>query len=52
LLILIGVVGLLLGDVLLLDIRVTDAVEDILRILTGGILAYGGFVPVGMGSVR
>jgi hypothetical protein len=48
-LILIGVVGLLLDDVWLLDILCTYAVEDILHTLTGGILAYGGFVPVDNG---
>ena len=42
-LILIGVVGLLLSDSLLLGILNIDVVEDIVHILTGGILAYAGF---------
>lgn len=42
-LILIGVVGLLLGDGLLLDILNIDVLEDIVHVVTGGILAYVGF---------
>jgi len=42
-LLVIGVLGLLLGDGLLLGILNIDVVEDIVHILTGGILAYVGF---------
>ncbi len=42
-LILFGVLGLLLGDGLLLGILNIDIVEDIVHILTGGLLAYVGF---------
>jgi uncharacterized protein DUF4383 len=42
-LILTGVLGLVLGERLLLGILNIDIVEDIVHILTGGILAYVGF---------
>ncbi len=51
-LILIGVVGLILGDALLLGILNIDVVEDIVHILTGGILAYVGFGRIDIGSAR
>ncbi len=51
-LILIGVLGLILGDILLLGILNIDVVEDIVHILTGGILAYVGFGPVNIGTAR
>ncbi len=51
-LILIGVVGLLLGDSLLLGILNIDVVEDIVHILTGGILAYVGFGRPDTGAAR
>ncbi len=51
-LILVGVLGLLLGDGLLLDILNIDIVEDIVHILTGGILAYVGFGRVDAGTAR
>jgi hypothetical protein len=51
-LILIGVVGLLLGDGLLLGILNIDVVEDIVHILTGGILAYVGFGRPDTGAAR
>jgi hypothetical protein len=51
-LILIGVVGLLLGDGLLLGILNIDVVEDIVHILTGGILAYVGFGRPDTGATR
>jgi len=51
-LILIGVLGLLLGDGLLLGILNIDVVEDIVHILTGGILAYVGFGRVDAGAAR
>ncbi len=42
-LILIGVLGLVLGERLLLGILNIDILEDIVHILTGAILAYVGF---------
>ena len=51
-LILIGVVGLILGDALFLGILNIDIVEDIVHILTGGILAYVGFGRLDIGSAR
>jgi Domain of unknown function (DUF4383) len=42
-LILTGVLGLVLGERLLLGILNIDILEDIVHILTGGILAYVGF---------
>jgi len=51
-LILIGVVGLILGDALLLGILNIDVMEDIVHILTGGILAYVGFGRADIGTAR
>ena len=51
-LILISVVGLLLGEGLLLGILNIDVVEDIVHILTGGILAYVGFGRPDTGAAR
>ncbi len=42
-LLLLGVLGLLLGEQALLGIVNIDIVEDIVHLLTGGILAYVGF---------
>ena len=42
-LLLLGIGGLLLGDGLLLGLLNIDVVEDIVHILTGGILTYVGF---------
>ncbi len=42
-LLLTGVLGLILGDRLLLGILNIDVVEDIVHVLTGGLLAYVGF---------
>jgi len=42
-LLLIGVLGLILGEGLLLGILNMDITEDIVHILTGGVLAYVGF---------
>ncbi len=42
-LLLIGVLGLLLGERALLGILNIDIVEDIVHLLTGGILVYVGF---------
>src|SRR5215210_5455853 len=51
-LILIGIVGLLVGEGLLLGILNTDVVEDIVHILTGGLLAYVGFGRLDLGAAR
>lgn len=51
-LILVGVLGLLLGDTLLLGILNIDVLEDIVHIATGGLLAYVGFGRVGAGAAR
>ena len=51
-LIVVGVLGLLVGDGLLLGILNIDVVEDIVHILTGGILAYVGFGRVDAGAAR
>ena len=42
-LLLLGVMGLLLGERALLGLVNIDIVEDIIHLLTGGILAYVGF---------
>jgi hypothetical protein len=42
-LLVIGVVGLVLGNQILLGILNTDIVEDIVHLITGGLLAYVGF---------
>jgi hypothetical protein len=42
-LLLLGVLGLLLGERALLGLVNIDIVEDIIHLLTGGILAYVGF---------
>ena len=51
-LILLGVVGLLLGDELFLGILNIDVVEDIVHLLSGGLLAYIGFGRTDDGTVR
>ena len=48
----VGIVGLLLGDGLLLGILNIDVVEDIVHILTGGLLAYVGFSRLDLGAAR
>lgn len=50
--ILIGVLGLLLGDELFLGILNIDLVEDIIHLLTGGLLAYVGFARTDDGTLR
>lgn len=50
--ILIGVLGLLLGDELFLGILNIDLVEDIIHLLTGGLLAYVGFGRTDDGTLR
>ena len=42
-LILTGILGLVLGERLLLGILNIDILEDVVHVLTGGILAYVGF---------
>ena len=42
-LLLLGLLGLLLGERALLGLVNIDIVEDIIHLLTGGILAYVGF---------
>ena len=51
-LLLIGVLGLILGEGLLLGILNMDITEDIVHILTGGILAYVGFGQADLGLTR
>lgn len=48
----IGILGLLLGERLLLGILNIDVVEDIVHVLTGGILAYVGFGRLDAGTAR
>ena len=42
-LLLVGVVGLLVGERLVLGILNADILEDIVHLITGGLLAYVGF---------
>jgi hypothetical protein len=50
--ILIGVVGLLLGDKSLFGVLNIDLVEDGIHLLTGGLLAYAGFAVRSLKVVR
>ncbi|MDQ3611392.1 MAG: hypothetical protein M4D85_07290 [Actinomycetota bacterium] len=50
--ILIGVGGLLLGDRSLFGVLNIDLAEDLIHLLTGGLLAYAGFVARDMKVVR
>ena len=50
--ILIGVVGLLLGDKSLLGVLNIDVAEDGIHLLTGGLLAYAGFAARSLRVVR
>jgi len=50
--ILIGVVGLLLGDKSLFGVLNIDLVEDGIHLLTGGLLAYAGFAARDLKVVR
>jgi hypothetical protein len=50
--ILIGVVGLLLGDKSLFGVLNIDLVEDGVHLLTGGLLAYAGFAAKDLKVVR
>jgi|SRR5215203_3949871 len=51
-LILVGIVGLLLGDRVWLGILNVDIVEDIVHLATGGLLAYVGFSPMDLSTAR
>ena len=51
-LILVGLVGLVLGDKVWLGILNVDIVEDIVHLATGGILAYVGFSGVDLSAAR
>ena len=51
-LLLVGVLGLILGEGLVLGILNVDITEDIVHILTGGILAYVGFGQADEGLAR
>jgi hypothetical protein len=51
-LILVGLVGLVLGDKVWLGILNVDIVEDIVHLATGGILAYVGFSGMDLSAAR
>ena len=51
-LILTGILGLVVGERLLLGILNVDILEDIVHILTGGILTYVGFGRTDLGLAR
>ncbi len=51
-LVLVGVVGLVLGNVVWLGILNVDIVEDIVHLITGGLLAYVGFGRVDQALTR
>ena len=51
-LILVGIVGLVLGDQVILGILNTDIVEDIVHLITGGLLAYIGFGRMDVATAR
>jgi uncharacterized protein DUF4383 len=51
-LILVGVVGLVLGDKVWLGILNVDIVEDIVHLATGGLLAYVGFSGMDLSAAR
>lgn len=51
-LILTGILGLVLGERLLLGILNIDILEDIVHLATGGLLAYVGFARVDDGLAR
>jgi hypothetical protein len=51
-LILVGLVGLVLGDQVWLGILNVDIVEDIVHLLTGGLLAYVGFSQTDLSTAR
>ena len=51
-LILVGLVGLVLGDRVWLGILNVDIVEDIVHLATGGLLAYVGFSQMDLATAR
>src|SRR4028119_554222 len=51
-LVLVGLVGVVLGDKVWLGILNVDIVEDIVHLATGGILAYVGFSGVDLSAAR
>ena len=51
-LLIIGVVGLVLGNETLLGVLNTDILEDIVLLVTGGLLAYVGFGRVEQALIR
>jgi len=51
-LLLVGVVGLVLGERLFFGILNVDIVEDIVHLITGGLLAYVGFGRVDLALAR
>ena len=51
-LILVGLVGLVLGDKVWLGILNVDIVEDIVHLVTGGLLAYVGFSGMDLSTAR
>ncbi len=51
-LILVGVVGLILGNKVWLGILNVDIVEDIVHLATGGLLAYVGFSGMDLSTAR
>ena len=51
-LILVGLVGLVLGDKVWLGILNVDIVEDIVHLATGGLLAYVGFSQTDLSTAR
>jgi uncharacterized protein DUF4383 len=51
-LILVGVVGLILGNKVWLGILNVDIVEDIVHLATGGLLAYVGFSGMDLSAAR
>ncbi len=51
-LLLIGVVGLVVGNEVVLGILNTDIFEDIVHLITGGLLAYVGFGRVDQALIR
>lgn len=51
-LILVGIVGLVLGDRVWLGILNVDIVEDIVHLATGGLLAYVGFSRMDLSAAR
>ncbi len=50
--IIIGVIGLIVGEQSLLDVLNVDIAEDIIHLVTGGLLAYVGFARMDGGVVR